>query len=124
MPYISKEQVNRKRKALKDALPQYKMSITTENYSGIKVAIMQGPVDFGTTYDQLSPHRDYRKESYNNQTGKWESKPLIADVIEVIIPILEEGIGEGFQDSDYGYVPDFYTWVQIGKWDKPYEVTP
>ena len=30
MPYISKEQVKEKRKALKAALPQYKLSITTE----------------------------------------------------------------------------------------------
>jgi hypothetical protein len=42
--------------------------------------------------------------------------------MEVIMPILNEGIGEGFEDSDYGHVPDYYTWVQIGKWDTPYIV--
>jgi hypothetical protein len=123
MPYITKEQVKAKREALKKALPQYKLSITTENYSGIKVAIMRGPVNFGTEYTQLSPYRNYREERYNSTTGEWESQPLIAEVMEVIMPILNEGIGEGFQDSDYGHVPDYYTWVHIGKWDQPYVCT-
>jgi hypothetical protein len=122
MPYITKEQVSEKRKQLKKALPQYKLSITTEHYSGIKVAIMNGPTDFGTEYTQLSPYRNYREERYNSGTGEWESQPVIADVMEVIMPILNEGMGEGFEDSDYGHVPDYYTWVQIGKWDKNYEV--
>lgn len=123
MPYITKEQVTAKRAAIKKALPEYKFSITTENYSGIKVAIMAGPVDFGTEYTQLNQYRDYREERYNSATGEYESNPLIADVMEVIMPILNEGMGEGFQDSDYGHVPDYYTWVHIGKWDKPYVCT-
>lgn len=122
MPYITKEQVKSKRAALKKALPQYKLSITTEHYSGIKVAIMNGPTDFGTEYTQLNPYIDYREERYNRDTGEYESQPLIADVMEVIMPILNEGMGEGFEDSDYGHVPDYYTWVQIGKWDTPYTV--
>ena len=120
MPYISKEQVKAKRKALKEALPQYKLSITNDDYSGIRVAIMQGPTDFGTNYMQLNPHVDYREERYNSQTGQFESNPEIADVMEVIMPILNEGKGAGFEDSDYGHVPAYYTWVQIGKWDRHY----
>jgi hypothetical protein len=29
---------------------------------------------------------------------------------------------EGHDDSDYGHIPDYYTWVHIGQWDKAYEV--
>ena len=123
MPYITKEQVTAKRAAIKKALPEYKFSITTEHYSGIKVAIMSGPVDFGTEYKQLNQYRDYREERYNSTTGEYESDPLIADVMEPIMEILNDGMGEGFQDSDYGHVPDYYTWVHIGKWDKPYVCT-
>ena len=54
MPYITKDQVKAKRAALKKALPQYKLSVTTEHYSGIKVAVMAGPTDFGTTYEPVS----------------------------------------------------------------------
>ena len=122
MPYITKDQVKAKRAALKAALPAYKLSVTTEHYSGIKVAIMAGPTDFGTEYTQLNPHINYREERYNSNTGQYESNPHIQDVLDIVMPILNEGMGEGFEDSDYGHVPDYYTWVHIGKWDKPYQV--
>ena len=122
MPYITKEQVQAKRAALKAALPQYKLSITTEHYSGIKVAVMAGPTDFGTEYQQLNPYIDYREERYNSNTGEWENNPNIQDLLDVVMPILNDGMGEGLEDSDYGHVPDYYTWVHIGKWDKPYQL--
>jgi hypothetical protein len=122
MPYISKEQVTAKRKALKAALPQFKMSITTEHYSGIKVAILSGPVDFGVEYSQLNHYADYREPRWDRQTEQYVSNPAIADLMETVMPILNEGIGNGFEDSDYGHVPDYYTWVHIGQWDKPYTV--
>ena len=122
MPYITKDQVKAKRAALKAALPAYKLSVTTEHFSGIKVAIMAGPTDFGTEYTQLNPYINYREERYNSSTGEWESNPHIQDVLDIVMPILNEGMGEGFEDSDYGHIPDYYTWVHIGKWDKPYQV--
>ena len=123
MPYITKDQVKAKRAALKAALPAYKLSVTTEHYSGIKVAIMAGPTDFGTEYTQLNPYIDYREARYNQYTDEFESNPHIQDVLDIVMPILNEGKGEGFEDSDYGHVPDYYTWVHIGKWDKPYQIT-
>ena len=123
MPYITKEQVKAKRDALKKALPNYKLSVTTEHYSGIKVAIMSGPSDFhGTTYEQLNPYRDYREELWDRDLEDAVSYPEIANIMDIIMPILNEGMGEGFEDSDYGHVPSYYTWVHIGKWDKPYQV--
>ena len=122
MPYITKDQVKAKRAALKAALPAYKLSVTTEHYSGIKVAIMAVPTDFGTEYTQLNPYINYREERYNSSIGQMDSNPPIQDVLDIVMPILNEGMGEGFEDSDYGHVPDYYTWVHIGKWDKPYQV--
>ena len=122
MPYITKDQVKAKRAALKAALPQYKLSVTTEHYSGIKVAVMAGPTDFGTEYTQLNPYIDYREERYNSSTGQWDSNPNIQALLDIVMPILNEGKGEGFEDSDYGHIPDYYTWVHIGKWDKPYQI--
>jgi hypothetical protein len=122
MPYITKDQVTSKRKQLKEALPNYKLSITTEHYSGIKVAIMSGPTDFGTEYAQLNPYHDYRGETWNRYTEEYDSNPEIQDVLDVIMPILNEGKGDSHEDGDYGMIPDYYTWVHIGKWDKPYEI--
>jgi len=123
MPYISKDQVKIKRKALKAALPQYKLSITTENYSGIKVALMKGPVDFGISYKPLSPWIDYNQSRFNEATQRMENQPEIAKLMAIIMPILNDGLGEGYDDGDYGHVPDYYTWVQIGKWDQSYVCT-
>jgi hypothetical protein len=124
MPYITKEQVKAKRKALKEALPEYKLSITTEHYSGIKVVIMRGPsMLHGTTYEQLNPYIDYREERWDRDLEKHVSYPEYADLMEIIMPILNEGKGASTEDSDYGMIPDYYTWVHIGKWDKPYVCT-
>ena len=123
MPYITKDQVRAKRAALKAALPQYKLSVTTEHYSGIKVAIMAGPTNFGTEYTQLNPYINYREERYNSSTDTWDSNPPIQDMLDIVMPILNEGKGQGSEDGDYGHIPDYYTWVHIGKWDKPYQQT-
>ena len=122
MPYITKDQVSQKRKELKAALPDYKLSITTEHYSGIKVAIMAGPTDFGTEYSQLNPNMDYRTETWNRYTEEYDTNPGIQDVLDIIMPILNEGKGASYEDGDYGMIPDYYTWVHIGKWDKAYEI--
>ena len=121
MPYISKDQVKVKREALKKALPGYKLSITTDNYSGIKVVIQRGPVDFGVSYAQLNENIDYNNR-WDRDLGEYVSNPAIANVLSIIMPILNDGMRDGHQDSDYGYVPDYYTWVHIGQWDKPYEL--
>jgi hypothetical protein len=110
MPYITKEAVTQKRKQLKAALPQYKLSVTNSDYAGIQVAIMSGPNDLGEGYLQLNQHcPDY----YNEH---------VAALIGTIQPILDEGRGEGHEDGDYGTVPEYYTWIHVGKWDKPYEI--
>ena len=121
MPYITKEQVKAKRAALKAALPQFKLSVTTEHYSGIKVAIMEGPINFGIEYTQLNPHIDYRTESWNRYTEEYDSNPPVQDLLDIVMPILNEGKGASTEDGDYGSIPDYYTWVHIGKWDRPYD---
>ena len=122
MPYITKEQVKAKRDALKKALPNYKLSVTTEHYSGIKVAIMRGPSQLhGSTYEQLNPYIDYREDRWEGDERV--SYPEIAELMDIIMPILNEGKGASTEDSDYGMIPDYYTWVHIGKWDKPYVCT-
>tara|TARA_B110000037_G_scaffold200177_1_gene240584 strand:+ start:987 stop:1361 length:375 start_codon:yes stop_codon:yes gene_type:complete len=121
MPYITKEQVKAKRKALKAALPQFKLSVTTEHYSGIKVAIMEGPINFGIEYTQLNPHIDYRAQSWNRYTEEYDSNPPVQDLLDIVMPILNEGKGASTEDGDYGSIPDYYTWVHIGKWDRPYD---
>jgi hypothetical protein len=108
MPYITKLQITSKRKQLKKALPQYKLSVTNQDYAGINVSIVEGPNDLGHDYNQLN---EFCPEYYNEE---------VQSLLSIIMPILNEDKGESTHDGDYGSIPGFYTWVQIGKWDKPY----
>jgi len=108
MPFITKDQITTKRKQLKAALPQYKLSVTNKHFSGINVAIIEGPNDIGHEYNQL-----------NENCADWYNAE-VQSILSTIMPILNEGKGASTEDGDYGMIPDFYTWVQIGKWDKPY----
>ena len=110
MPYISKEQIKSKRQALKKALPDYKLSVTNSHYSGIRVQIMEGPIDLGSTYQQLNT---YYPDQYSQD---------IQDLLNIMLPIMREGMGEGHYDGDYGHVPSWYNWVEIGRWDKHYKI--
>jgi hypothetical protein len=83
---------------------------------------MSGPTDFETGYSQLNPNMDYRTETWNRYTEEYDSNPGIQDVLDIIMPILNEGKGASYEDGDYGMIPDYYTWVHIGKWDKAYEI--
>jgi hypothetical protein len=82
---------------------------------------MEGPINFGIEYTQLNPHIDYRAESWNRYTEEYDSNPPVQDLLDIVMPILNEGKGPSHEDGDYGSIPDYYTWVHIGKWDKPYD---
>ena len=84
---------------------------------------MAGPTDFNTTYTQLNPNIDYRAETWNRYTEEYYSNPPIQDLLDIVMPILNEGKGPSHEDGDYGMIPDYYTWVHIGKWDKEYQQT-
>ena len=117
MPYITKEQVKAKRKALKEALPEYKLSVTNQDYRKINVAIMKGPHAF-----QLD-QRSYAQVNHFYIDDHYESDPEALRVLTTIRDILQEDQAEEVYDGDYGSVPTFYIGISIGQWDRPYECT-
>lgn len=117
MPYITKEQVKAKRKALKTALPEYKLSVTNQDYSKINVAIIKGPHAF-----QLD-ERSYKQVNHFYIDDHYESDPEALRVLTTIRDILQEDQTEEVYDGDYGSVPTFYIGMSIGQWDRPYECT-
>ena len=120
MPYIATESVKEKRKALRAALPGWKLSVRTENHSTVAVTIVEGPLAFpdvteGTWaegYSQLNHY--YLGRDFAEDHPEWLA-PL-----ETIKEIAEAGMSDGFHDSDYGYVPGHYITLTIGRWNKPY----
>lgn len=116
MPYISKEQVAQKRKELKRALPEFKLSVRNERHSSIRVEILEGPIDMlpgGQTHTHVNHY--WIDDHYADQ-------PQIREVLKTIYNILSRDQEEVVYDSDYGSVPNFYISIDIGRWDRPYVV--
>jgi len=115
MPYISTEAVKEKRKAIRAALPEYKVSVRRRDGSSVDVVIVEGPVDApdGKTYTQVNRH--YIDRHYADH-------PEWLRVLKTVKTIASSGMSGGFEDSDYGYVPGHYVNINIGEWDRPYEV--
>ena len=114
MPYITTEQVKEKRQAIKKAFPEFKFSITKDNHSGIRICIMAGPSWFAEdgAHEQLNAHciSDYSEDKRANK--------FLQDLTE----IAKEGHKIVERDTDYGNWPNFYVWLEVAKWDKPYKV--
>lgn len=116
MPYIATEEVRAKRKALKEALPEYKVGITrTGRGTGVCVTIKAGPVPLlpeGEKYRQVN-HYGIDEHNYEGETLR---------VLKKALEIAEAGATGGWRDVDYGYIPGHYVAIEIGNWERPYVV--
>ncbi len=118
MPYLSTEHAKRIRDNVKKTFPEFKFSIRKEHHSSIVVAILSGPIELITS-DKKNRHEQvnhyYIKDHY-------EDFPEVRDILLKLYDIVNEGNYTEVIDGDYGAVPHFYVNLEIGKWDKPYEV--
>ncbi len=113
MAYMSKEHVTTIRNNLKTNFPGFKFSVSNDNFSGVRVALLKSPLDFSKdleeekgTYIQVN---DYYPERYSN-----------SEVLKKIIGIINEGNHDNSDiQTDYFDV-GFYVHFTIGQWNKPY----
>ena len=114
MPYITSEQVKEKRQAIKKEFPEFKFSITKDNHSGIRICIMEGPAWFAEDgkHEQLNAHYIINYSEDKRAT----------DFLQDLMAIAKEGHKIVERDTDYGNWPNFYVWLEVAKWDKPYKV--
>jgi hypothetical protein len=110
MPYIDKTKVAEIRKDLKSTFPNFKFSVTRSDYSGVRIAILAGDIDFGTEYQQVNHH--HINSLYQGEVRQFLK--LIADFAKKDQKVLVE-------DGDYGTVPNYYVNISVGDWDKPYK---
>ena len=116
MPYISKEEITRKRKAIRAALPGFKVSVRNMHHSGIQVTLQEGPITMPVGergYEQVN-HFYYREH--------YADRPDVVRVLDRIMTIAANDQKEAFYDGDYGSVPNFYVRLSIGEWDRTYVV--
>lgn len=116
MPYIDSNEVKIKRQALKKEFPMFKLSVTREHHSGIRVSILSGPINMLTNKEGRtceSVNHFYINEHYSEH-------PEIKKILLRIYEIINSKNYTVVEDSDYGNVPSFYTTIEIGQWDRPY----
>lgn len=118
MPFISPESVKEKRLRLKKAFPKFKFSVRTHNYSTIAVTVKSGP------FQMLTHGLDQGYESVNHFHIKenYKDYPAVRKVLEAIQDIINSSNYIESVDGDYGSIPSFYTNLEIGSWDKHYEI--
>ena len=116
MPYITTEQVNAKRKAIKLAFPTWKFSITKRHHSSINVVILEADILL-TEKENESVNHFYVKDHYKD-------KPEVAEALQKIVDIMNGDNATMYHDGDYGAIPKFYTSLSIGEWNKPFKFVP
>ncbi len=115
MPYISTEDVTKKRKAIKAAFPTWKFSITREHYTSLNVSILEADLLL-TDKPNESVNHFYIQDHYVNSE--------IQTALQTIADIMTAGTKIVSEDIDYGSIPNFYTNLSIGKWNKPFIYKP
>jgi len=143
MPYIYTEEVRAIRKALKDKLPDWKLSVSkSSNHSSVTVAIMAGPIDF-TDYMLFPPKyghwptdqevedqkatlrlKPYLQINHYYLDTNWEGEALeLLNTIKATI-LETKPVRTIVEDADYGSIPNYYYHIHLGKWNKPYKRRP
>ena len=120
MPYITSDKVKSIRKAIKDKYPKFKFSITRENHSGVRICLMESNIDFRPIINDARGCFQINQWSIKST---FEGNPRAIKMWEDIYKIADEGNYTVVEDGDYGKVPSFYVWLEVGKWDKPYIYT-
>lgn len=113
MAYITKDTSAKIRKALKEAFPAFKFSVTISNGSSLNVALMQSDMFKSvTTYKSVNNY--YLQSNYT---------PLEANFWEKVITIIKT-VGDWYDKSDAMsdyFDTAFYIRLSIGKYDKPHK---
>ena len=123
MPYLSKEETAKRRKAIRAEFPDYKISVRTMDYSSIQVNIKSGPIDLLQGAAEHDQERGYEQVNHFWYGDHYEDYPEKKEFLDKIMEIVNKGNGTAFVDGDYGNIPEFYVRISIGDWDSPYKVT-
>lgn len=139
MAYMSQEKKAKLAPTIKAVMKKYgvKGSISVHNHSSLVVTVKSGPIDFIENYIETDINR-YAKPDMSTQQVEYLRKNRNLDVnpywykehfsgkakafLSELIPAMNDGNHDNSDiQTDYFDV-GWYISVNIGKWDKPYEV--
>ena len=107
-----------KRQEILAAFPRkagWKVSVTKEHHSGIRVVFLEGPVP-------LTDRPDGHQQINHYHIDRCAVSTEAATVFVKAKRIASAGNYTVVEDSDYGSVPRFYVSINVGRWDTPYRV--
>ena len=107
----TKERVSEIRQTLKSEFKGYKFSVTISNYNGVDIYILNAP------YEMTS--KKYEQVNCYHINSFYDGK--VKEDLLKINEIASEGVTYR-ETGDYGYQPNFYVNISIGKWDKEFKV--
>lgn len=134
MAYVSKEKKAKIKEALDVALANtgVKFSLAVDNHSSIVCTLRKGPIDFIANYNETTrnnfPSRseDYVERGNYLQVNPYHFKDhFTGEALEIVSKIVSALNIDNFNNSDpmsdYFHV-GHYVNLNVGKWDKKYEV--
>ena len=124
MPYIQSEKVAAMRNEIRKQFPSkngYKISVRREHGSMVYVTIQAAPIDLGSAIKEKYSHGEgYAQINVYYIDSHFEKHPEAKKFLSKIYSIINQGNGTEVIDGDYGNVPNFYTRINVGEWDKPF----
>lgn len=134
MAYVSQEQKAKLAPAIKAVLKKYnvKGSIAVRHHSTLVVNIKSGEIDFIGNYNAVSETRSHYGDRAHQADGNIDVNVYHIDsqytgaARECLLELLAAMKGPEFFDhsdiqSDY-FCVSHYTDINIGQWDKPYQL--
>ena len=137
MAYISTDDVKHIRNELKKELPQYKFSVVRDHHSSVTISLMKGPAfndyEYFDRYNNVTKtanlsdgeHHQINQYHLEDFYGKENAEILSKiDTISRTAPA-KNGGKVWYNDSDIQtdyFDIAYYVHINVGKWNKPYEV--
>ena len=120
MAYINADETRQIRNALKERYKgQLKFSVRNDNHSAVRVTIKSGTVDFSDLLDEQG--RGSVNQYWLENTG--EHQKMFEEMIKIIKTSSDnKWFDESDSMVDYFHTA-FYFYIDIGDWQKPYELT-
>ena len=114
MAYMNQERKAKLAPAIKAICKRYgiKATLAVSNYSALCLNIKSGQIDFGTEDRQVNPYW------YHEQ---YQGKAL--DFLSEVIPAMNVGNHDNSDAMTDYFDVGWYIHVNIGQWNKPYQLT-
>lgn len=121
MPYIETKRVAEIRDQIKKEFPDFKFSVTREGGSSVYIKILAGPLQLLTDEKAIESGRESVNHFYIED--HYKDHPEVCKMLSRIYEVANQGNRVLTEDGDYGSVPLFYVNMEIGTYDKKYELT-